>query len=98
MEAATVRATWTDERLDDFREHVDQRFDAVDQRFDAVDRRFAAMDQRFDKLDEKLEDMDHRQTARIDALNRTLVMFATAVIAILGGGMATLIGLLVTLL
>jgi hypothetical protein len=29
--------TWTDRRLDEFKENVNQRFDAVDQRFDRVD-------------------------------------------------------------
>jgi hypothetical protein len=49
-----VRESWTDERLDDFAAHVDQRFDAVDRRFDAVDRRFDALDQRFDALQRTL--------------------------------------------
>jgi hypothetical protein len=34
------RETWTDQRLDEFKENVNQRFDAVDKRFDAVDKRF----------------------------------------------------------
>jgi len=35
MEA--MRQSWTDERLDDFREHVDQRFDQMDQRFERIE-------------------------------------------------------------
>jgi hypothetical protein len=31
------RTAWTDERLDDFAGHVDQRFDQVDQRFDRLE-------------------------------------------------------------
>jgi hypothetical protein len=31
------RESWTDERLDDFRENVNQRFDAVDKRLDRID-------------------------------------------------------------
>jgi hypothetical protein len=31
------RESWTDERLDDFRENVNQRFDAVDERLDRLD-------------------------------------------------------------
>lgn len=31
------RESWTDQRLDDFKENVNQRFDAVDRRFDSVD-------------------------------------------------------------
>jgi septation ring formation regulator EzrA len=50
-----MRESWTDERLDDFTQHVDQRFDAVDQRFDAVDQRFDAVNQRFDAVDQRFE-------------------------------------------
>jgi hypothetical protein len=31
------RETWTDQRLDEFKENVNQRFDAVDKRFDCVE-------------------------------------------------------------
>lgn len=31
------RETWTDQRLDEFKENVNQRFDAIDQRFDRVE-------------------------------------------------------------
>jgi hypothetical protein len=41
---APPRESWTDERLDDLKEHMDARFDAqqkyLDARFDAVDKRF----------------------------------------------------------
>jgi DNA anti-recombination protein RmuC len=45
-----AREAWTDERLDDFKENVNQRFDAVDKRFDKVDERFDKMDARFDSM------------------------------------------------
>jgi len=52
MEA--VRESWTDERLDDFRDRVDQRFDEVGKRFDhleaKVEQGFARMDCRIDSL------------------------------------------------
>jgi hypothetical protein len=38
--AVMAREAWTDERLDDLKENVNQRFDAVDKRFDQVDKRF----------------------------------------------------------
>jgi hypothetical protein len=38
------RESWTDERLDDFKENVNQRFDEVDKRFDAVDKRLDRVD------------------------------------------------------
>jgi len=58
MEA--MRQSWTDERLDDFREHVDQRFDQVDQRFEQVDRRFDQVDQRFEQVDRRFDQVDQR--------------------------------------
>ncbi|MGN6216245.1 MAG: hypothetical protein ACTHN7_04700, partial [Solirubrobacterales bacterium] len=36
LEPRMARETWTDERLDDLRTHMDKRFDQVDQRFDSV--------------------------------------------------------------
>jgi hypothetical protein len=41
MVVMTPRETWTDERLDEFKASVNQRFDGVDKRFDQVDRQFA---------------------------------------------------------
>ena len=34
------RMGWTDERMDDFAAHVDQRFNAVDKRLDRLEDRF----------------------------------------------------------
>lgn len=31
---------WTDERMDEFARHTDQRFDAIDKRLDRLDDRF----------------------------------------------------------
>jgi len=43
MAVMAPRESWTDERLDDLKKHMDARFDALekcmDARFDAVDRR-----------------------------------------------------------
>jgi hypothetical protein len=36
--AVMAREAWTDERLDDFKESVNQRFDQVDKRFDLVEK------------------------------------------------------------
>ena len=38
MVVMTPRQTWTDERLDEFKASVNQRFDQVDKRFDQVER------------------------------------------------------------
>ncbi|MDX6601962.1 MAG: hypothetical protein QOF13_1164 [Solirubrobacterales bacterium] len=45
-----VRESWTDARLDDFREDVGRRFDKVDKRFDKVDTELQAVGVRFDSL------------------------------------------------
>lgn len=56
-----MRESWTDERLDDFRDEVNRRFDEVDRRFGEVDRRF-------DKVDHELQ----RVNDRLDGLHRLL--------------------------
>lgn len=48
MEA--VRESWTDERLDNFRDRVEERFDSVDRRFDNVDRRLERVEDGLDSL------------------------------------------------
>jgi hypothetical protein len=40
--AVMAREAWTDERLDDFKENVNQRFDEVDKKIDGLDRRMEA--------------------------------------------------------
>jgi hypothetical protein len=41
--AVMAREAWTDERLDDFKENVNQRFDQVDKRLEAIDARLFGM-------------------------------------------------------
>jgi tetrahydromethanopterin S-methyltransferase subunit G len=48
--AVMAREAWTDERLDDFKENVNQRFDEVDRRFDKVDARLDKIDARIDSM------------------------------------------------
>ena len=48
--AVMARQAWTDERLDDFRVEVNNRFDQVDKRFDHVDKRMERLEDRFDAL------------------------------------------------
>jgi tetrahydromethanopterin S-methyltransferase subunit G len=81
----TVRESWTDERLDDFKERVEQRFDEVDRRFDVVDRRFDEVDARFDRLETRVEQGFARMEGRIDSLGRAVIYssltLSTAMIA-----------------
>jgi hypothetical protein len=37
------RMGWTDERMDEFAKHNDQRFDAIDRRLDRLEDRFAGL-------------------------------------------------------
>ncbi len=59
-----MRQSWTDDRLDEFRLRVDERFDEVDRRFDEVDRRFEEVDRRFEGVDRRFDrlaaEMDRR--------------------------------------
>lgn len=83
-----MRESWTDERLDDFRDEVNRRFDKfegdVNRRFDKfegeVDRRFGEVGKRFDQVDGEL----HRLNDSFAALNRTLLQIG-------GGAIATMI-------
>lgn len=45
-----MRDGWTDERLDDFRDDVNRRFDKVDRRFDKVDAELHRVNDRLDGL------------------------------------------------
>ena len=55
-----ARESWTDGRLDEFKESVNQRFDAVDRRFDEVDKRLDQVDKRLDRIEGDLKEL--RQT------------------------------------
>ncbi len=79
-----MREAWTDERLDDFRDEVNRRFDDVDKRFDQVDAEFRdlrlEMNTRFDRLD-----------ARFDGLQRTMLQIAGGTISTLIAGFAAVV-------
>ena len=45
-----MRESWTDERLDDFRDEVNRRFDGVERRFDKVDAELHRVNDRLDGL------------------------------------------------
>jgi hypothetical protein len=68
MEA--MRVSWTDERLDDFKTNVDQRFDRVEARLDRVE--------------QKVDDLRGEMQVEFRTMNRTmlggfLTLFATIV-------------------
>src|SRR3954447_25083299 len=104
MEA--MRESWTDERLDNFRGRVEERFDAVDRRFDAVERRFDEVDRQFDEVDRRFGEVDERfdqvdaRLGRVedglDSIQRTMVHGANAMSAAMVAGFAGVMGLLAT--
>jgi tetrahydromethanopterin S-methyltransferase subunit G len=55
-----AREDWTDARIDDFKENVNQRFDQVDKRFDQVDKRLDQVDKRLDRIEGDIKEL--RQT------------------------------------
>lgn len=59
---------WTDGKLEERLERIDERFQHVDRRFDEVDRRFERVDQRFDEVDRRFERVDER----FDEVNRRI--------------------------
>jgi tetrahydromethanopterin S-methyltransferase subunit G len=75
--------SWTDERLEECFDAVDQRFDGVDKRLDRVDRdiqglrgemntRFDRMDARFDVINERFDKMNADVNARFEKVTERL--------------------------
>jgi hypothetical protein len=82
----TMRDSWTDERMDDLSHRMDQGFDRVDA--DIRELR-ADMDRGFDRVDSDLGGLRAEMNLRFDALQRTLFLGATGVVAALIGLIAT---------
>jgi hypothetical protein len=78
----TMRESWTDARLDDFRGETARRFDGVYRRFDEVDRRF-------DRVESRIENLAKKMNARFDGLQRSLIITQATFIAALLGLFAT---------
>ena len=78
-----TRESWTDERLDDFSKHVDQRFDWVEGQVRELRSEFvefrAEMNGRFEKMD-----------ARLDSMQRTMIQGAIAMTAAILAGFAAM--------
>jgi hypothetical protein len=55
--AVTARESWTDERIDDFKENVNQRFDQVDKRFDQVDKRFELVEKQIAEVKHEVREL-----------------------------------------
>lgn len=79
--AVMAREQWTDQRLDDFKENVNQRFDQVDKRFDQVDKRFDQVDKKFERVDTDIRELRSDMktgfaevNARFDAMQRAMLI------------------------
>lgn len=88
-----ARESWTDGRLDEFKESVNRRFDEVDRRFDEVDKRFEQVDKRFDQVDKRLD----RIEGDIKELRQTMHHGFFVLVGINATSTLTLIGLMVGL-
>jgi DNA anti-recombination protein RmuC len=87
--AVMAREAWTDERLDDLKKNVNQRFDEVDKRFDQVDKRFEQVDRRFDRVEADIRELRVDMKRGFDSIHRTMVLgfvslFASIVAAMIG--------------
>jgi hypothetical protein len=102
MEA--MRVNWTDDRLGDRFDHVDERFDRVEThlrdlredmnrdfaRVDAdMNRGFARVDANARDLRTEMNERFDRLDARFDAMQRTLFLAAAGIVAALIGLIAT---------
>jgi chromosome segregation ATPase len=70
----TPRETWTDERLDEFKASVNQRFDEVDRRFDEVDKRL-------DRMDDDIRELRQAVGRMSESMNRNFIALAMLVVA-----------------
>jgi hypothetical protein len=80
--AVMAREAWTDERLDDFKENVNQRFDQVDKRFDEVDKRF-------DRVEADIRELRADMKHGFESMHRTMVI---GFVTLFGSIVASVIG------
>jgi len=84
------RENWTDKRLDDLNEKVDDGFARTDKK---MDEGFARVDKDIRELRGEIKEVKGEMNSRFDSLNRTLIGAAVAIVVALVGSNATLIGL-----
>lgn len=86
MEA--MRESWTDARLDDFREETARRFDEVDRRFDRVESDIrelrAEMREGFKEMNAALRSMQRTMVYGVIALSAAIVSGFGAMAGLLG--------------
>ncbi|HET9677002.1 MAG TPA: hypothetical protein VFP21_05810 [Solirubrobacterales bacterium] len=76
--AVMAREAWTDERMDDLKENVNQRFDEVDKRFDRfegeVKARFDKVDKRFDRVEGDIRELQRDMKQGFESMQRTMII------------------------
>jgi hypothetical protein len=72
-----MRESWTDARLDDFRDEVNRRFEAVDRRFD--------------KIEGEIQDLRSEVKAGFESVHRTMVHGFVALSASFIAGFAAIV-------
>jgi hypothetical protein len=89
MVVMTPRETWTDERLDEFKASVNQRFDEVGKRFDQVDKRLDGIDADIRELRGEISQI--RES--MEAMQRTMVHGAIGMCSVMVAGFVALASL-----
>lgn len=96
MEA--MRESWTDRRLDEFRESTERRFDHVDHQLEAIDQRCADADKRFEMFEGNVKeginriDNDLRELrTQVGSFQRVLFQFCGGMIVTVALGFAGVI-------
>ena len=93
--AVMARESWTDGRLDEFKESVNLRFDQVDKRFDKVETDMREGFARVDKdLRELRGDLD-RMHISLETMQRAMVQAVIAICGVMITGFVALAGLMV---
>jgi tetrahydromethanopterin S-methyltransferase subunit G len=77
-----MRESWTDARLDDFRDEVNRRFEAIDRRFD--------------KVEGEIQDLRREMKLGFEGVHKTMVQGFVALSASFIAGFAAIVGLLAT--
>lgn len=88
-----ARESWTDGRLEEFKENVNHRFDEVDRRFDKVD---SDMKEGFARVDKDIREIRGELSqihVTLGAMQRTMLQGVIAICGIMITGFAAVIGI-----
>jgi predicted phage gp36 major capsid-like protein len=86
MSVMPPRESWTDDRLDDFRDEVNRRFDEVDRHFESLE---AEMRTEFGAVRREMKEGFERVDEKFEKLYRLMLQLGGVVVAALIGLIAT---------